>query len=80
MLRPLTPASLDEFPAAAEAKLEVKGEGMMMGNLRTAALGRQVSENAANRASLFDDGLGREWEMDSVIVGREYGSQNLFLR
>ena len=30
MLRPLAPPSVDMFPAAAEAKLEVKGEGMIV--------------------------------------------------
>lgn len=29
VFRPLTPPSVDVFPAAAEAKLEANGEGMM---------------------------------------------------
>lgn len=54
------------LPAAAEAKLEVNGEGMIVVSKCNGWTTR--SQNATNQASSVDEGLGGEFE-DPVVVG-----------
>ena len=75
MLRPLGPPSLAELPAAAEAKLEMNGEGIIVVDLRMDSLDMGRFQDVADAASSFDGGLGRGRGSD-VIVGTEIGSDD----
>lgn len=53
--RPLGPPSVDVFPAAAEAKLEVNGEGMIV--VRSESIGSKDFKVQRMKQALFDQGL-----------------------
>ena len=73
VLRPLAPPSLDVFPAAAEAKLEVNGEGIIF-DLEFALLGPEECQSARNRASSLNEGLGGGSGRSFLIMRRGLGS------
>lgn len=57
-LRPLGPPSVEVFPAAAEAKLEMNGEGMIW--FEVGSIGSEDVKLQRMKRALFDQGLDVE--------------------
>ena len=68
MLRPLDPPSVDVFPAAAEAKLEVNGEGIIVG-FEAVFRGPGDLRLQHNRQVLLIEGLAKKLE-GPVVLGK----------